>query len=86
VFRWIKSVTLETSAQVRRGRLVTTAFTFDMLNSSYPEVEAMAAVLITYMLAPSGEVVNRLSADDLHEWAFGSVEGAVETNYVPFLF
>jgi hypothetical protein len=48
-------------------------------------VEALAAALISYLLAPSGALTNRLSAD-LREWAFGSVEGAVETDYVPFLF
>lgn len=73
-------------AQVGRGRLLTTTFRFDRLNSGCPEVEAMAAALIVYLLAPTVEAAMHMSADDLREWAFGSVEGAIVTNFVPFLF
>jgi hypothetical protein len=72
-------------AQVGQGRLLTTTFAFER-TGDYPEIDAMAQVVLGYLLAPLGDTANVLSGNDLREWAWGSVHGAAETNFVPFMF
>ena len=51
----------------------------------HPEVDALAGVLIAYLLNPQLKCASTLSGDEVREWAWGSVKGAVLTNYVPYL-
>lgn len=69
---------------VERGRLLCTTFVFDGLGA-YPEVGAMAHALIDHLLAPIQDAAYTLSANELREWVWGSVHGAAETDFVPFL-
>lgn len=71
-------------AQVGRGRLLITSFVFEGLQR-HPEVDALAGVLIAYLLNPQIKCASTLSANDLREWAWGSVKGEAVTDYVPYL-
>jgi beta-galactosidase len=71
-------------AEVGAGRLLTTTFVFEGLGE-YPEVDAMAQAVIAYLLKPTPSAAQRLTGDDLREWAWGSVHGMPQTDYVPFL-
>jgi Glycosyl hydrolases family 2, sugar binding domain/Glycosyl hydrolases family 2/Glycosyl hydrolases family 2, TIM barrel domain len=71
-------------AQIGRGRLLTTTFVFKGLGA-YPEVDAMAQTLIAYLLSPLKRATCELTADDVREWAWGSVNGEVKTDFVPYL-
>jgi hypothetical protein len=70
-------------ARVGEGHLLTTTFVFEGIGR-YPEVDAMAKSLIRYLLQPVSDAYT-LTADDVREWVWGSVNGAVETDFVPFL-
>jgi hypothetical protein len=51
-----------------------------------PELQDCFCSLVNYLLATAAEPQYTLEPDELREWAWGSVHGAVPVGFVPFSF
>jgi hypothetical protein len=71
--------------RVGAGLLLATTFLIAEAGK-LPEAQALFGSLLTYLLAPPSEPAYALDADELREWAWGSVHGAVPLDFVEFSF
>jgi hypothetical protein len=71
--------------RVSLGRLLTTTFRFEGVGDQ-PEAQALFGSLVNYLVSASAEPAHGLDADELREWAWGSVHGPVPVDFVPFSF
>jgi hypothetical protein len=78
-----KGFLVETGVGV--GRLLLTTFLFAGV-AQQPEAAACFSSLVNYLIAPTTAPAYRLQADELREWAWGSVHGAVPVDFVKFSF